>query len=456
MAILDRQNCLRFHQAPRPLLARFFTFVLSVALLCCVIASGCGKFSAPPTTDSFTTRTSQQGSLLVLSNQTTTDVVRLALDTTWGGSIVEVSENGTNYVNQHDPGRLVQPAFYDGNAQYDNCSGCTNHYGWNPVLGGDKYGHGTPILTQTLTVNSLYTKARALQWNPDDKGGGPSQPILSDLLIEQTITPVAGYARAFRAHYKITHLGSDLHANAFQEFPAVYVSGDYNRFVSYEGPDPWTSASVTTTQFPAPGTPSPNVYVPEQWGAYVNDENIGLTVFDPAQYPYARGVSYPASNTAGAANYFAPLTALTIGPNFSFEADYFLIAGDYRTARQIVYALHDQFAQQDVLPPFGAMDTPASGTSVKGATIVSGWAFDEGTVSKVEVLVDGQPEGIATYGLSRQDIPAAYKAAPPNTGFSYSLDTTAYPDGPHVLTVRVTSSTGRVATYPNVNVTISN
>src|SRR5689334_10924053 len=104
---------------------------------------GRGASTPPlPQPDSFITTTSQQGSRLVLQNQTRTETVRIGLDTAWGGSIVEVSLNGTNFVNAHDTGREVQPAFYDGNAQHETCAGCTGVSGWNPVLGGDKYGHG--------------------------------------------------------------------------------------------------------------------------------------------------------------------------------------------------------------------------------------------------------------------------------------------------------------------------
>jgi len=60
---------------------------------------------------------------MILQNQTVSDTVCIGLETNWGGSIVEVSLNGTNYVNAHDTGREIQPAFYDGNAQYDACAG---------------------------------------------------------------------------------------------------------------------------------------------------------------------------------------------------------------------------------------------------------------------------------------------------------------------------------------------
>ena len=272
--------------------------MLSLAV---VSGSGCGGGNTqmqppppppPPPPETFTTTTSQQGSLLILQNQTSTDTIRIGLETAWGGSIVEVSLNGTNFVNAHDTGREVQPAFYDGNAHYDSCAGCTGVFGWDPVLGGDKYDQGSPTLSQVLTSNSLYTKAHPLQWNPDDKGGGPGQAVAGDVIVEQTITPVSGRSRVFQGHYKVTHLGSDLHANAQQEFPAVYVNADYNRFVHYGGTAPWTNAAVSVTTFPELPTFSPLFFAPEHWAAHVNAQDIGLTVYVPSQYPYVGGFDH--------------------------------------------------------------------------------------------------------------------------------------------------------------------
>jgi hypothetical protein len=434
--------------------------ILVPALLLAVICQlSCASSSvAPPTTEAFTTITSQQSSLLVLENRTRTDTIRIALDTSRGGSIVEVSLDGANYINQHDTGREVQPAFYDGDQPYDACAGCTGTFGWDPVLAGDRYNHGTPALAQTLTPNSLYTKAQPLQWYPDDKGGGPTLPVSGDLLVEQTVTPVPGYARAFHAHYKVTHLDADFHANTRQEFPAVYVNAEYDRFVSYEGTAPWTKAPVSFTRFRPLGTQAPNLYVPEHWGAYINDQNIGLTIYVPSQYPYVDGFDVAGSGgpTGDGTNYFAPFVALTIGPNFTFEGDYYLIAGDYQSSRQIVYALHDQLSVPDLLPPFGVTDVPIAGSRVSGVTTVRGWAFDDGVVAKVEILVDGTVAGVASYGASRPDVSSVYPNASANVGFAYSLDTTRYANGSHNLSVRATDSAGNVAQFPNVAVMIAN
>ncbi len=97
--------------------------------------------------------TYQTGSVLYLESDSGTDASRIGLQTGWGGSIVEVSLNGTNFVNEHDTGREVQAAEYDGNAQYDGCAGCTGTFGWNPVQGGDKYDQGSPVLAQAVTLH---------------------------------------------------------------------------------------------------------------------------------------------------------------------------------------------------------------------------------------------------------------------------------------------------------------
>jgi hypothetical protein len=420
---------------------------------------GRGASKSPlPQPDTFITTASQQGSLLVLQNQTSTETVRISLDTAWGGSIVEVSLNGTNFVNAHDTGREVQPAFYDGNARYDTCAGCTGVFGWDPVLGGDKYGHGTPTLVHSSTANSLYTKAQPLQWNPDDKGGGPGQPVLGDVVVEQTVTPVSGHARAFHVHYRVSHLGSDLHTGARQEFPAVYVNASYNQFVYYGGTAPWTNGVVTVTQFGAPPAVSALLYAPEHWGAHVDTQNVGLTVYVPSQYPYESGVDFP--GTPGPAgngtNYSSPLTALTIGPGFVLEGDMYVIAGDYLSARQIIYDLHQSLTAPAIFMPIGSTDVPAGGRTITGVTTVSGWTFGTVTVAKVEILVDGTVDGTASYGSARPDVATGYPNVPVNIGFSYPLNTTRYSNGLHTLNVRATDSSGNVAVFPNVKVTVSN
>jgi len=394
-------------------------------------------------------RTFQIGSVLYLESGPPTDISRIGLETMWGGSIVEVSLNGTNFVNRHDTGREAQLDFRDVDVP-----------SWNPTLGGDHYDQGTPTFEYALTSNSLYTKAQPLQWSPEKYGGGPGHPVAGDVLVEQTVTGVTGQPHTFKVHYKVTHLGNDLHANTAQEFPAVYTNQDYNRFVYYGGAAPWTNAALTVTQFPGLPSFSPRLYVPERWGALVNSQNIGLTVYVPSQEPYLIGFAAPNSGPGGptdsATNYFALMGNLTLGPNLLFEADIYLIAGDYATARQIVYNLHQSVTAPDIFTPFEATDQPRPGTTISGVTPVSGWTFDDQEVVKVEILVDGMNDGIASYGSPRPDVQAVFPSSPLNVGFSYSLDTTKYNNGRHTLNVQVTDTSGNIAVCPNVVVTVSN
>jgi hypothetical protein len=70
--------------------------------------------------------------------------------------------------------------------------------------------------------------------------------------------------------------------------------------------------------------------------------------------------------------------------------------------------------------------------------------------------VDGAVDGTASYGATRPDIPAVFPHAPASVGFSYPLDTTKYPNAAHTLNVRVTDSSGNVAVFADVPVTVCN
>jgi hypothetical protein len=115
-----------------------------------------------------------------------------------------------------------------------------------------------------LTADSLYVKTQRYQWNPDDKGGGPGQPVLGDTYVEATISDVPEHAFTFKVHYKITHFGTDQHANNIQEFPAVYSNLGYDRFASDSSTTPWSNAPVTFITMPQLPTMSPTLYASEQ------------------------------------------------------------------------------------------------------------------------------------------------------------------------------------------------
>jgi len=384
-----------------------------------------------------------------MQNQTETETVRIALETNWGGSVVELSLDGTNYVNQHDTGREIQVGLWDNGNGACPC--------WNPTEGGDQYDNGTPTISQSVTSNSLYTKIQPLQWYPDLYGGSSTVPIAADILLEKTVSPVEGHDRAFHIHYKVTHLGSDLHTNAIQQIPVIYTNDGVNQLVYYGGTAPWTNGATTQTAITTESTPF--FYMSEHWGALVDAQNKGVTLYLPSQYPWGYagyfpfGGSGPMGNTTAS---FAPVVTMTFTPNLVIESDAYVIVGDSDAARQAVYDLHQTVGQTNVFTPFGSLDSPAGSSVISGATTVSGWALAVDSVAKVEVLVDGTAAGTASYGSSRPDVASVYPNAPANAGFTYSLDSTTLSNGAHTLNIRVTDSSGNVAILANDAVTVSN
>jgi len=398
-------------------------------------------------------RTYQSGSVLYLESTANADTARIGLETQWGGSIVEMSLNGTNFVNMHDTGREIQAAQWDGNAQYQSGA-----FGWNPVQGGDKYDQGSPVLAQNLNNDSLYIKAQPYQWNPDDKGGGPGQPVLGDTYVETTVTAETEHAFTFKVHFKVTHFGTDQHADVLQEFPAVYANLEYNRFARYGGTRPWTNDPISFTTMPLLPNGSPPLYAPEQWAAYVDNTDAGLAVFIPGVAPYFLGFTAAGDPgpTGFGTNYFNALTIYSFGPNSVLEGDVYVVAGDYKHARQVIYDLHNRLPAVDIFTPLGTVDSPPPNSQLAGGVDVTGWAFDNVAVSKVDVYVDGGLAGTATYGGSRPDVANDFPNVPAAIGYSFSLNTRQYTNGAHVIEVKALDSSGNLAVFPRVSVTVQN
>jgi hypothetical protein len=388
-----------------------------------------------------TIETADTGTLLTLTTKTATETARVGLLKAWGGSIVEVSLNGTNYVNSDDPGREIQTSLWDGNANY------TSSWGYNAIEAGDHWFHGSPLVDATLMSDSIYTKTQPIQWAPENFGGG-TDPVPGDAYIEKWISVVPGYNRAFRIHYKITHFGTDTHAQNTQELPVAYVNPNIPHFLYYGGGAPWTNAALTALDVQAPCCD--HVRTAEKWGAYVDDTNTGLALYTPGQYPQTQVFN------AGVTLQITPQCPFTWSPGVVLEFDTYVLVGPVDQSRAAIYALHSQHSDPSPLAPWTWVEAPAPGDTVHGTATVSGWVWGLSPVTSVVVLVDGSEVATPTLGLARPDVPDTFPDAPPDTGFQGSWDTTKFSNGPHSLVVRATNAVGAVAITPTVQVTVSN
>jgi hypothetical protein len=89
-------------------------------------------------------------------------------------------------------------------------------------------------------------------------------------------------------------------------------------------------------------------------------------------------------------------------------------------------------------PAFGYIDTPTQYQFINGFFEVFGWADDFQGVQRVEVDVDGQVVGNASYGLNRPDVPSHDpRVNSSSVGFSFILDTTKLSDSEHDLVIYV-------------------
>lgn len=277
-------------------------------------------------------------------------------------------------------------------------------------------------------------------------------------IVEATISVETEHAFTFKVHFKVTHFGTDQHANSSQEFPAVYVNLGFDRFASYGGSAPWTNGTISFQNMPPLPGGSRLIYAPERWGALVDNQDMGLTVFNPSTAPYFGG--FVAAGDPGATgfgtNYFNASTYYSFVKGAVLEGDIYLVAGDYKHARQVIYDLHSRLPATDIFTPWGSIDAPVANASLNGTTSVSGWALDDAAVSRVDVYVDGALSGTATYGQSRPDVLGDFPGGPAGCGYSFSLDTRSYANGPHIIQIKAVDTSGNVAAFPDLPVTIQN
>lgn len=95
---------------------------------------------------------------------------------------------------------------------------------------------------------------------------------------------------------------------------------------------------------------------------------------------------------------------------------------------------------------YGFIEFPNTADYISGDALFRGWALaDNGSVSAVEILVDGNFVGQAQYGYPRPDVEdqfPQFSVRARNSGWIFSMDTRKLTNSRHRLTVRVVSGIG--------------
>lgn len=410
----------------------------------------------------FSTRAYQVGTFLYLENAVGPDIIRLGMDTSFGGGVSEFSLNGSDVVAKAGYGsHIVGLGLYDGNGTYDSCNGCTGTYGWNPVECCDTYRHGSPVLAQTITGTTIYIKANALEWIPDHKGGGPTQPVPSDIILERWFSPVANHPYVFQERYKITHTGTDQHAVQNNAVASYEITAKlFDQFVAYTGNAARTGAPpmiLQTSQMPQWPVAGPVLLLSEGWGAFTNQQGFGFAAFSPQGFPYSapnQATSDPTDQELGF-SFFSPFS---FTPGSSVQFDTFLMQGEYTTMQWETYDINRRLGPfVDISPPLGDINsTPANGSTITGQISIDGWAFDSISATHVDLYVDNVLIASGSANITRPDIAVAYPGAPPDPAFHFVLDTTQLTNAQHVIEVRAKDVAGNVGLLPHRIVLVNN
>ena len=126
---------------------------------------------------------------------------------------------------------------------------------------------------------------------------------------------------------------------------------------------------------------------------------------------------------------------------------YNLISG---LRRPVILAAFLLLASIDAVAQWGVIDIPQPMQVLVGPlAYMQGWAVDFNTsISYASITVDGVYLGNANYGAYRPDVCAAVGnvSGCPYVGWTFYLNTTVIPDGPHVLTAQFVTTDSRQVT----------
>ena len=224
--------------------------------------------------------------------------------------------SSVNLINICDAGREFQQSYYaavGGTEQeatgangyqrmWSYTAGDGGHYWpYNPVQGGDEVCNVSQIIDYEVSDNLIYVKVRAMDWgnglawdenNPqyeEVKNGRTTKSYIENwytikdgmLYVENRFIDWNGFTDM-----------DDIEAHNL-EIPAAYVVHPFRNYVCYTGNDAW---NLKDKAYDRQGkldewakTAYVNNYHPEDWFAWVNDNDFGVGVYIPGAGPYVSG-----------------------------------------------------------------------------------------------------------------------------------------------------------------------
>ena len=171
------------------------------------------------------------------------DRLKLGVQMLWGGTISYLEDKRgrvdglTNLVNRHDTGRLIQQSYYGTGyieGVYDPGTAFGTAWKYNPVQGGDQYGHGGKLIDFNISENAVYVKSQPCDW--------AREAARLPFYTENTYTLEDDH---IRVDNRAVDFSGFEHTYESQELPAVYLVSYLDTFVCYNGEEPWTGGELS-------------------------------------------------------------------------------------------------------------------------------------------------------------------------------------------------------------------
>ena len=274
---------------------------------------------------------------------------KLGVKLNWGGAVSYLEDKTanidglTNLINCHDTGRLLQQSYYGTYGNDEFTPGTSFGVGWryNPVQGGDQYGHESRLIDFVESENSIYVKSQPLDWAKTN--------YLTPFYMDNTYTVTDEYVRVDNRFVDFS--GWD-HPVAGQELPALYTVSYLSDFVYYAGENSWCDDTLTyKTDLPfwGPNPRETSFFMKgentETWGAFFNpDDDFGIGLYTPNIDKLTGGRNaYNGSKSASndSTNYIGASNEMKIVSYEPIEYGYLIATGSVEEIRAVFKANRD-------------------------------------------------------------------------------------------------------------------
>jgi len=231
----------------------------------------------------------------------------------------------------------VQPSFYGGPNNYNECVWNEQEWAWNPIGAGDAYGNPSEVVSVHNDGTSITCSIIPMQWACDN--------VPCECMFNMTYT--LRDAAVFASVTLINNRQDQTEYPAYdQELPAVYVNGFLYRLLTYRGDAPWTNQPLEEIEtgfennFWVPGS----VSTTEHLAIMANADNFGVGIYNAGYGSTMLAGFFGEKGSGGtkdsATGYLAPIAQIALAWNEVFTYEYVLIMGNVNDIRNYVYGLH--------------------------------------------------------------------------------------------------------------------